>query len=238
MYETETSVRIRGPIRQDLGALMAYLCSALMLFCLYAPLASASDGQHGNTLARIDRVMTSVKEPRAEIDASQFDLEMLLERLDYDSTNIVEFVTEQIAYQPYSGALRRPAGTLNSRAGNTLDQAVLLAKLLRDAGYDARILSAPHSSPFRELLFRATNVQRRDAHTVKEPLRFAAAIRAILAADTTHQVSDADLQERVSSSDRVDPELNRNVQIHARTAARLRTSSEGRASHLQKNYGV
>lgn len=50
--------------------------------------------------------------------------------LDYDLDTIYRFVADDIAYQPYTGILRGAAGTLQARAGNSVDKALLLAALL------------------------------------------------------------------------------------------------------------
>ena len=90
-------------------------------------------------MARLDSFMSIVKEIRAGIDRGRFDLDALIEELDYDDGEIVRFVTEEIHFEPYQGLLRGARGTLMSGSGNSLDQAVLLATLLKDAGYEARI---------------------------------------------------------------------------------------------------
>lgn len=92
------------------------------------------------SMARLDRFMTLLEELRSHVDRSQFDTEALLEKLDYDETNIVAFVRDEIRLEQYPGLLRGARGTLSSRAGNALDQSVLLAGLLKDAGFDARIV--------------------------------------------------------------------------------------------------
>ncbi len=73
------------------------------------------------------------------IDRSQFDLEELLFTLDYDHEQIISYVKQEVGLDIYPGTLRGSKGTLMSRAGNALDQSILLAKLLKDAGLDARI---------------------------------------------------------------------------------------------------
>ena len=76
---------------------------------------------------------------RQNLDSSIFDDQELLLKLDFDADTVIQFMQEKVAFQPYQGLLRGVQGTLNSRAGNSLDQSILLAKLLKDAGFEARI---------------------------------------------------------------------------------------------------
>lgn len=80
-----------------------------------------------------------VKKLKQHIDNSVFQDQEILIELDFDAKQLISFVQEKIAFQPYQGLLRGVQGTLNSRAGNALDQSVLLAKMLNDAGLNARI---------------------------------------------------------------------------------------------------
>lgn len=80
-----------------------------------------------------------VKALRQSIDNSIFNDEEILIKFDFDTNNLISFMQEKIVFQPYAGLLRGVQGTLNSRAGNALDQAILLAKLLGDAGLETRI---------------------------------------------------------------------------------------------------
>jgi hypothetical protein len=89
--------------------------------------------------AELDSIYQRLRQLGSMLDRSQFDPGALLEALDFDAGQIVDYVRQEIRFQAYAGVLRGAEGTLISRSGNALDQSLLLAKLLKDAGYDARI---------------------------------------------------------------------------------------------------
>lgn len=91
---------------------------------------------------------------RPAIDRSAFEQDSLLDRLEFDDAEIVRFVREEIAYEPYVGVLRGAHGTLLARAGNALDQSVLLATLLNDAGFEAVIRGGTLPAAEAERLLR------------------------------------------------------------------------------------
>jgi hypothetical protein len=93
-------------------------------------------------LQRLDTLISSAERMRTHIDRTAFDRHALLDAADYEADFLIAFVKQQIAFEQYPGALRGPEGTLSSRSGNALDQSLLLASLLRDAGFDARIARA------------------------------------------------------------------------------------------------
>ncbi|MCX5590008.1 hypothetical protein [Alcaligenes endophyticus] len=88
---------------------------------------------------RLTQALAAVADIRQALDKTQFDIEALIESLDYDPEAIIDFVRDEIHFQPYEGLLRGAQGTLMGRAGNTLDQSLLLALLLKEAGLEARL---------------------------------------------------------------------------------------------------
>ncbi|MEQ9450199.1 MAG: hypothetical protein RJQ07_01325 [Pseudomonadales bacterium] len=106
-------------------------------------LISLLAGQPVLALPTAERALTGeIRTLQAFADdlAADFSRDAVLDRLDYDADEIVDFVTEQIVFQAYHGVLKSSAGTLAARAGNAHDQAITLASLLKDAGYEAQIL--------------------------------------------------------------------------------------------------
>ncbi|MEJ2087182.1 MAG: hypothetical protein P8Y69_01580 [Gammaproteobacteria bacterium] len=137
---------------------MTLLKRCLFVSVFFSGMAGAASDEAAPTLRTIppDRaanISAALDALLNEIDRSQFDLDALLDALDYNEDKIIDFVAEEIAYDDYTGVLRGSKGTLVSRAGNSLDQSILLAHLLKEAGLDARIVRATApSSLMRSLL--------------------------------------------------------------------------------------
>jgi hypothetical protein len=68
--------------------------------------------------------------------------------LEYDVDRIYRFVTDEIRYEPYEGILRGVNGTLEGRAGNSADKALLLAALLSASAIPVRFVRGglPHAA--------------------------------------------------------------------------------------------
>ncbi|MEW6356728.1 MAG: hypothetical protein AB1696_10400 [Planctomycetota bacterium] len=60
--------------------------------------------------------------------------------LKYDQDDIFAFAKDQVRHESYDGCLRGAVGTLWGGAGNDVDQAVLLAALLRECGEKVRFV--------------------------------------------------------------------------------------------------
>lgn len=122
-------------------ALSASLAFPLAPLALAQPgPAGASGGAAADPIVRQKEVLRDVL---AELDPATFDVDALALDLAFaEPEEIVDYVAGEIAFEAYAGLLRGPQGTLVARAGNALDQSVLLARLLTDAGYEARVALA------------------------------------------------------------------------------------------------
>ncbi len=129
-------------IRRSIAIVLVVTTTWISMWAAAPGFAAASPEtpiDYSESTERVDQFMKQVDHLRSLIDRTQFDPEALLESLDYDHTRIIGFVKKEVRFEPYSGLLRGANGTLMSRAGNALDQSVLLAHLLKEAGLDARI---------------------------------------------------------------------------------------------------
>ena len=66
------------------------------------------------------------------------EIQALAASLDYAPVKLYQWVSTEIAFEPYYGSLKGATGTLVSRAGNATDQASLLIALLRASNIPAR----------------------------------------------------------------------------------------------------
>lgn len=86
-----------------------------------------------------DRLNAAADVLNGKMDHSLFEIDALAAKLGSDPAVILQFVRDEIRYEPYVGALRGALGTLVSRAGNSLDRSLLLAALLQKAGLSVQI---------------------------------------------------------------------------------------------------
>ncbi|MBD3679675.1 MAG: hypothetical protein HUJ27_14915 [Rhodobacteraceae bacterium] len=108
--------------------------------------------------------MDGAAELAEALDRTQFDIEALsFELAVEDPEAIAARVDALVATQIYRGALRGAEGTLRAGAGNSLDQALLLHRLLIDAGQEARIARATLSEEEAQRLILSASAPERPA---------------------------------------------------------------------------
>jgi hypothetical protein len=116
--------------------------ASIAVYPFHSALAAAATNQQAaeELDKRIAELNRKAQTLRQSIKRERFDPDARVEAADYDPANLVAFVRDEIAFHPYAGTMRGAAGTLRARAGSSLDQALLLAQMLKSAGFDARIV--------------------------------------------------------------------------------------------------
>lgn len=133
-----------SPIRRGFCTLCSVF-GALAVLCT----APASHGQSledeaADLMAEIADVAGDLV---GELDARAAFAAATAGALDFDAAQIRAFVGSEIAYVPYRGVLRGVEATILTRYGNSYDQAIALASMLNQAGYEAQVLVGPDPAP-------------------------------------------------------------------------------------------
>jgi len=160
-----------------------------------------------------------LKTVQTAIDQTKFNPETLAKQLGPKIDDLFTFVRDQVAYQPYRGALRFAEGTLMSRAGNAYDKSLLLGALLRAHGYEVR---------YAQGQLTADQARQLIAHTDQPPpINTHPRLRDRL----DHLCSNL-LGERIEmTKEHVDA-------VHSAVSARLESFQVALAEYAQFDYGL
>ena len=144
------------------------LAHVLVAFLVIPPPLFAK--QEANPEPGIERIRKSLEQEVLRLNGD-LSSDGILDKFNYDALEIIDYVSNDIAFQPYSGILRGVNGTLTSRAGNAHDQALTLTDLLRSAGFDAQILKTTLSEAQAEALVKHAmiNTPRKVVETYAVP---------------------------------------------------------------------
>jgi hypothetical protein len=104
---------------------------------------------------------------RSQTAAGSSEIGRLASALGYDVERIHRFVADEIRYEPYVGVLRGAEATLSGRAGNSADQALLLAALLEASHVSYRFATGAMDMAVSEAVMASTG---RDAAGAKADL--------------------------------------------------------------------
>ncbi len=120
-------------------ALSGVLSVALALYMPWAPQRGAA--QEMPHVALFDAYYQTLEDVRIRLKSASRDLGGVSDHLLFSGPDdVLAWMRRNIAFQQYEGLLRGPDGTMLAGAGNALDQAVLLAALLGDAGYQTQVV--------------------------------------------------------------------------------------------------
>jgi len=153
-----------------------------LIFALYFATASSvlSASQWPPTAEVTERVDAAGDMLNELVKAMPVDLSdtgNLADKLDYEIEVAHHFVRDQIRYEPYLGVLKGPRGTAATLAGNSWDQAVLLANLINIMGGEAQLVTGSLDSASAGLLLQ----QVFQTHKRQDDAAVASALTPILA---------------------------------------------------------
>ena len=89
--------------------------------------------------ALLENSLRAVEDGDREAPRDRWDPSYVVEHEGTEPQHLVEWVTQQTSWIPYRGELRGPTGVLMDRMGSSLDRALLLATLLKQAGHTVRL---------------------------------------------------------------------------------------------------
>ena len=150
--------------------IVALLIMALSLGGPFGPAAvqaQAAPGGYAEAAEAVDRFVDSMRSLREGLDPLEYDIDALSFDVAFDDADtIVRRVFDRIDYEPYRGALRGAAGTVASGAGNALDQSLVVARLLLDAGYEVQIRRAELSDDAARAVLSQVRAPESDVPTM------------------------------------------------------------------------
>jgi len=94
------------------------------------------------TADKLDRYFQALAEAAKEMPRDAFDPQAIVDKVGKDPEALFRWVRDNTYWVPYQGVLRGPVGVLMDRLGNSLDRALLLAKLFQEAGYRVQLAQA------------------------------------------------------------------------------------------------
>jgi hypothetical protein len=92
-----------------------------------------------NLSASLENSLRAVEDGDREAPRDRWDPNYVVEHEGKDPQHLFEWVAQQTSWIPYRGELHGPIGVLMDRMGGSLDRALLLATLLKDAGHTVRL---------------------------------------------------------------------------------------------------
>jgi RHS repeat-associated protein len=105
----------------------------------YMPVAATLPPVSPSTTTDCSAVSADLADDGAEVQLTS-QVRALAQNLNYSPSRILRWMQQEIAFEPYWGSLKGSLGVLQSRAGNSTDQASLLIALLRASNVPARFV--------------------------------------------------------------------------------------------------
>lgn len=175
------------------------------VWCL-APAVSAvaatTDEERAATFsAQLQASLLALEDGDRDAPRDHWDPQYVVDTVGIETADLYKWVHDSVVWMPYPGTLRGPEGVLMDRVGNSLDQSLLLATLLKLAGHEARLAHAKLSEAVVDALWE----QLRAARQTVRPAASATDLQTVAASETSdpEELVTADLYgiDRASVAD-------------------------------------
>ena len=159
-----TVSRIGVTLALTLSALLTGSCSGCSSTSKAAPAVTADRGApaeavtpptlpvQGLSADPLENAFRAIEDGERDAARDRWDPAYVVARVGRDPDALASWVRGQTTWIPYTGVLRGPVGVLLDRQGNSLDRALLLAALLKEAGHTVRLARAELPETARGLL--------------------------------------------------------------------------------------
>lgn len=114
----------------------------------------AAPAAYEQAAGRFRRLQSVTQSLAGLSDPATLDVAARAKQLGSNIEPVFAFVRDAIGFEPYSGLLRGARGALIAQSANALDKSLLLAELLSDQGYKARIVPGSLSDKDTETLMQ------------------------------------------------------------------------------------
>lgn len=104
---------------------------------------SAEEQQRAaRAVGQLQNGLLAIEDAQRQAPRDHWDPQYVVDAVGIDAGDLFAWVRQAVRWVPYRGVLRGPIGVLMDRSGNSLDQSLLLAALLRAAGHEVRLAHA------------------------------------------------------------------------------------------------
>ena len=117
---------------------------------------------------RLQKQFKALEASVRDLPRDRFDASAVLASAGREPAKLLQWVRDNTALVPYRGMLRGPVGVLMDRMGNSLDRSLLLAELLRQSGYRARLANTQLSADDARQLLEKTKARQSAANAPQQ----------------------------------------------------------------------
>ncbi len=134
--------RRRRFLRAVCATLVVSLCIEGSGFDSMAAMSAAEEQRAAQFATQLRASIQALEDGDREAPRDRWDPAYVVDNAGIEPAALLQWMRGSVVWMPYRGALRGATGVLMDRVGNSVDQALLMAELLRAAGKTVRLAHA------------------------------------------------------------------------------------------------